>query len=645
VTRIGFVLVLAAFAGLANQAHSLAAPVDRVLLKDGRLIQGKLIESDDPDSIMLQLAGVEIPIRNDLIDKTFVEDLEGYVPKNDKERTYLKKGWVLFEDRWMSRTRRETELNRRKKADKKAIDDARDRQKWKNAKAFETTHFEIKSNCPKEVLDDYTERIENYYKNFVGHWNIKVAPSLRRKKMKFFLYRNYSDFRSITRTRPGVQGFFNWVLGELHLYHKNAEPEYSVSVLYHEGNHLLTHLIDPHFRYPTWMNEGMAEYYGSANIDENGDFAVGELQYGRIATLRTDQAKGKLLALEDIVLIPQSAYGGRQYAYGWSFVHFLMDTEAYSSTFRKFFAGLPTNRDIDVENISTRTMISGKEYSIVLADPDLASVLSALEKKLGKSLPELEEEWKEYMEQSYGELTGSAYYTAARLAIGFGELTDEGLADAFDYYQKAVDLGVTLPDCYSNYAELLRKGGTNELQIREPDPELAWEMIQKAIEADPINPFNYTEASGILILDGPVQDLDLALAMTDTALALGGKNWALRNLVDDLLALIEPAREKAAERAEEAARFAELDQREWVVQPAHIDGEEEPEQMAGLSSEDLRELIAAGTIDGEDWVFQTFRMADPDTGELEEPSEPWDKAWVALKDVPDFADDLKAADS
>ena len=36
------------------------------------------------------------------IDKTFVEDLDNYVPKDKKEEQYLKKGWVLFEGRWMA---------------------------------------------------------------------------------------------------------------------------------------------------------------------------------------------------------------------------------------------------------------------------------------------------------------------------------------------------------------------------------------------------------------------------------------------------------------------------------------------------------------------------------------------------------------
>jgi hypothetical protein len=67
-------------------------------------------------------------------------------------------------------------------------------------------------------------------------------------------------------------------------------------------------------------------------------------------------------------------------------------------------------------------------------------------------------------------------------------------------------------------------------------------MIQKAIQLDPIDGYNYVEAAGILILDGPLQDLEKARSMCDTASALANKSdWALQKLIDELLALIQPA--------------------------------------------------------------------------------------------------------
>lgn len=621
-----------------------ASAFDKVLLKDGRLIEGKLLKSEDPAFVRIRLAGVDIPINAEMVDKTFVEDLENYVPKDETEEKYLKKGWVLFEGRWMSRTRRESELNKRKKADKDAIDKARREQRWSNAKEFDTTHFEIKSNCPQEVLDDYVDRLEDYYKNFMGHWNIKLAPSLKKKKQKFFLYRNYDDFLAITETSPGVQGFFNWVLGELHLYHSDTKPDYTISVLYHEGNHLLTHLIDPNFKYPMWMNEGMAEYYGSAVVEENGDFIVGGLQYGRMATMRTDAEKGNEIPLMEVLTAEQGEYSARHYAYGWSFVHFLMESEQYRDTFRKFFAKLPENRDVDRENHSGATLIAGKEYNIVITVPDTQSVIDVLEDELGKSIEELEAEWLEFQAQAYGDLTGPAYYHAAQLSRAFGDVTDESIASAMDYYAQAVLLDVKISECYLEYARMLRIGGTYSIQVREPDVPLAWEMIQQAIALDPIEPMNYVEAGRILLENSKVQDLDQALAMADTASALAPRDVWVKASIDILMAQIEPARARKQLAEDEAERMAELDERVWIVQPAYVDGEEVPEQLTELATDDVKELIDAGVILAADWIFQTFRYVDPDTGDLLDPVETWDKEWVLVSTVPDFEEALAAAD-
>ena len=78
---------------------------DRVLLKDGRSIECTLIESPDPAFVRIKIKSVEIPIRADLVDKSWVENLENYVPKNAQEEEYLKKGFMLFEGSWMSSKR------------------------------------------------------------------------------------------------------------------------------------------------------------------------------------------------------------------------------------------------------------------------------------------------------------------------------------------------------------------------------------------------------------------------------------------------------------------------------------------------------------------------------------------------------------
>ncbi len=624
----------------------LAAPAvafDKLLLKDGRAVEGQIVKGEQLDVTVLKIGKVEIPIPNAIIDKVWVENLEGYVPKNKQEEEYLKKGMVLFEGTWMSRTRRETELKKRAEADKTALAAALKRQDWRNAVEETSPHFICTSNCTDEIRKEYLGRLEAYYKYFTDEWGISLSPGEVKGKMKFMLYRDYDDFLRVTGKPYGVGGFFSWFKGELQLYHDVEDPDETRDTLFHEGNHLLTYLIDTRFRYPTWVNEGMAEYYGTTEIDEKGKFHVGGLQYGRIVALRTDKANGKFKRLRDeIMLIDQDEYGYWHYAYGWSFVHFMMESPKYGAGFKGFFATLPKNRELDVE-IKTYSDLNGS-----LRVPSLESVVAALEKRFGKTVEELEAEWLDHIEQNYGELTPMAWYKAAQLAMIEPREDGSHITDALEYYEKACSLGIQVAACYRAYAEMLRKGGMLESSdaavVRKPDPVKAWEMVQKAIQLDPIGPYNYTEAAGILILDSPIQDLDRAKSMCDAAKALAGRDdYGAKSQVNELLALIEPARERQRERAEIAAAEALLDKRNWDVAFFFFEGQEQPPNLVDLATQELRELIRQGKVKGEDHVFQKYRTMDNETGELLPGTEPWDNAWVKVKDCPVFAEDLAAA--
>lgn len=633
-------------AALAAILSAPAGAFDKVLLKDGRMVEGKVLKEAAPgeaagDVTRLRIGKVEIPIANALIDKTWIEDLEGYVPKNKQEEDYLKKGLVLFEGSWMSRTRRETELKKRADAEKLAIAESLKRQDWRNAVTEESRHFIVTSNCTDAVRKEYVSRLEAYHKYFTDAWSITLSPGEVRGKMKVMLYRDYRDFLRVTKVPVGVLGFFSFVDQELQLFHDAEDPDSSLDTLFHEGNHLLTFLIDTGFRYPIWLNEGMAEYYGTAWIDERGEFHVGELQHGRIVELRTAKAAGKSLRLREVLETEQPQFGSAHYAVAWSFVHYMMESPRHGKAFKGFFATLPRNRDLKTEH-KTYSNIKGS-----LREPTLDDVIAVLEDRFGASVEELEAEWLGWIEQAYGELKPQAYFDAAMLTLRNPQPDGSHLTMARDYFEKAVGMGIERAACYRNYSELLRQGGTgdpDEAGALEPDPVRAWDMVQKAMTLDPVGPYNYVEAAAVLLMPSPVQDLDRAKSMCDTALALAGKgDWFISAMAKGLLAAIEPAREALREAAEAAAEEAATDRRLWYVGFFYIEGQPEPEQLRDLGTAELRELIRGGKVKGEDKVFQAWRDADPETGEPVEGSEPWDKGWVAVKDCPLFAAELAEA--
>ncbi len=602
---------------------------DKVLLKDGRLIEGKILDEDRDGAVQFEIRGMEITIPHSMVDKSFVEDLEDYVPKDAKEAKYLKKGWVLFEGRWMSKSRREQELEQRAKEQEEAIAESRRLQDWQSALEVETDHFIMKTNVQADIAEEFAFCIDAYYKYFTDFWSIKRGNS---DKLKFFLYRNERDYLRLNGMPYGVKGHFSPVTEDLHLFYDHLDPEFSFDVLFHEGNHLITYLIDPDFMYPRWMHESMAEYFGSADMDSRGNFELGALQYGRIAAMRAGEESGRIITPKEVLLTPHQAFTAAHYAVGWSFVHFLMESPKYGKKFVGFFRTLPKNSDIPAEN---RPFMNGTRKFV--DEPD---VLAALEKRLGRSMEELEEEWRESINNNYQDMPAKGYYRAAQLALFYPQDDGSHVTKAFDFFERAVQGGIEDPTCFRRYAELLRKGGIIESRqvhkVQDPNPAHAWEMITRAIELDPVNAYSYCEAAGILIMDSEVQDIDLASQMVITARALAPNSGSVRGLYESLVDKIRDVR-KSRKAAADAVGTAV-----WRIQPAYIETEERPEHILDLSTDDIRERIGSGEFDGNDWAFNGVPAMDPETGERP-PKEKWDSEWVQLKDIPWFREALEAA--
>jgi TPR repeat protein len=359
--------------------------------------------------------------------------------------------------------------------------------------------------------------------------------------------------------------------------------------------------------------------------------------------MRKERTDNKFRKLHDVLLTEQGDFDAYDYGYAWSFTHFLMTSPKYGSAYRGFFANLVENKDLEIKLQN----IYGYDRAAI-GQVTLEDVLDALERRLGKPIDELEKEWLVYFDEAYGEMGPEAYYLAALLALRSENDSEPDVKSAVGFYQKAVDLGSTNAKLYRDYAEMLRKGGMREgddvTTPLKPDPARAWEMIQKAIELDPIGANNYCEAAGILIMDGPKQDLDKAADLAATALALAGsRDWSTKALYDELMSLIEPARAKREARAEADAEAAKNDNRKWHVAFYFIEGQEQPPNLADISTDDLRELIRSGKVTGRDHLFQSWQAPDPETGKPVAGENPWDQGWVKVRDVPIFAEDLAAA--
>jgi hypothetical protein len=110
-------------------------------------------------------------------------------------------------------------------------------------------------------------------------------------------------------------------------------------IVYHELTHyFLSRSLQPR---PAWLNEGLAEYFATVDIDDDAAY-VGGLSQERLQLLRTE----KLLPLKDFFAVDdrspyynETAKANVFYAQAWAFVHFLTHGP-YKNEFHSYLSDL-----------------------------------------------------------------------------------------------------------------------------------------------------------------------------------------------------------------------------------------------------------------------------------------------------------------
>lgn len=145
-----------------------------------------------------------------------------------------------------------------------------------------------------------------------------------------------------------------------------AFPQTLDSIVYHEITHYFLSRALVHRS--TWLNEGMAEYFAMADIDEN-EVYLGQISPERLQVLRN----AKLLSLKEFFAVDRDSmyYNERQkanvfYAQAWAFVHFLMHGR-HSLSFKLYLEELTRSEPeiLDYLNVSERELES--EFLIYLS--------------------------------------------------------------------------------------------------------------------------------------------------------------------------------------------------------------------------------------------------------------------------------------
>ncbi|MFK7740548.1 MAG: tetratricopeptide repeat protein [Planctomycetota bacterium] len=450
-------LSLAALAATAP----LAFAQDSLQLTDGRFVIDKKIEKHEQGAVIHYQHG-DVIVPKAMIRECSAFEMDAAEQGwSDADLVRIEKGEVFFEGKWIPEKKRAKELAKRRSTRQKRIAEAKEHRIWRNHHVLKSKNFEFHYTIDPVVMERYAEMMEVYFKTFTKQWGIKKPRGMKRLKVCF--YHDSEYYQQVSGAPPGVIGYFRFVKPiELNFYYERLDEGLTQDVMFHEANHYLTHLIDPKFHYPSWINESLAEYYGASEWDPvKKKMIVGNLQEGRLAMIQDSIRRDEWQGLQDLIELPQQQFNAVHYAWGWSFVHYLMSNKKTEKAFKKFYLAL--GRDSKIERIP-------HFYDIKKCEPEV--VIEVFKKFLKVSdLAELEKPWHEYV-KGLKAASGPGFRNAGDIALGRGMPIK-----AQRYYKTALEMGDNNALTHFGYGRALsRKGKHAEAKVQ----------FEKALELDPL---------------------------------------------------------------------------------------------------------------------------------------------------------------
>lgn len=452
----GLVRALAVVA--ATLLPGAVARADAVLLKDGRTVDCPKVERLPDGGFKLHFQSGEVLLKADLVKEAFATAADGaYVPKDDAEKAKLEKGLVPYAGKWVPKAERDAAVARRAAEAKKRIDEAKAHREWRNRYKEKTANFEFEYTLPPDLAKGYMEFMEGYFSYFTKTWNVPRP----KERLKVCLYHDYETFLEVSGAPRGVIGYYRFVPPrELNFYYDRMQPQRTQEVMFHETQHYLSHLFDLRFDIPHWISEAMAEYYGGSKWDPVAKkMTTGGLQEGRLTEVQTDIARGERKPLDKLL---NNTLGYHDYTWGWTFVHFMMETPKYGKKFQTFYRTLASAKDLRREAF--------RGDMVTIPGDELAR---GFQKAMGVTdVAALEKEWYAYIDTKL-KLESVAGYEAAAFSAGY-----QRPLRAKRFFKLAVEKGSTNPAVYLRYGEL----------IAHEESSTALDLFRKGIELDPLNP-------------------------------------------------------------------------------------------------------------------------------------------------------------
>lgn len=212
---------------------------------------------------------------------------------------------------------------------------------WSEAK---TKHFIIYSEQKPDELKAFAERLERY-DQVVRRVRAMKDPQLQDSgRLTLYVMRDQRVIEDFLGGR-GVAGvYFSRASGAVSFVHRDRADKRtgaidSQSVFFHEYFHHLM-LADNKLALPHWLVEGMAEFFGTAEVTDKGDVEIGHVPQHRayglfnFNHLTTQQMVGATLDKMNAEQVELS------YGRGWLLSHYLMFEPSRRGQLDKYVMGI-----------------------------------------------------------------------------------------------------------------------------------------------------------------------------------------------------------------------------------------------------------------------------------------------------------------
>jgi len=191
--------------------------------------------------------------------------------------------------------------------------------RWSEVKDYKTPNYHIFSDLDHRTCAEAGRVLENAYRAF--NVRLKWTKGKTEERFRVYLFFDRSGYLAYTKHVMGISptmsaGLFSPILKQLLIWNLPNRTDMMRTVR-HEGFHQYLDRIMPDP--PTWLNEGLAEYY------ERSEYRGGEWQVGHV---RRDH----LVQLDPPLPLREFLAQGRRefykkpftnYAQAWALVHFL----------------------------------------------------------------------------------------------------------------------------------------------------------------------------------------------------------------------------------------------------------------------------------------------------------------------------------